>query len=49
MWLPHRTIFFNLCENSKKLPNTYVLLDNQSTVDVFYNKDILRVKHTNED
>jgi len=30
-----------LCESSKKVPNTWVLLDNQSTIYVFYNKDLL--------
>ena len=32
---------FNICKSNKKVPNTWVLLDNQSTVDVFYNKDLL--------
>ena len=33
---------FNTCKSNKKVPNTWVLLDNPSTVNVFYNKDLLK-------
>jgi len=33
---------FNICKSNKKVPNTWVLLDNQSIVDVFYNKELLK-------